>query len=131
MKRLLWFFPLFALAACIVVPVQRRPIIVEGGYYSYRGPFVFTYVAGHPLPGGGWCSIAGPHTHDYAPPPSREFQWRRGHGYTYVGPYHANRPPPATYWPRPAPRPDPSRRPPLPPRPVAQPSPARPDPYQP
>ena len=29
MKRLLWFFPLFALAACIVVPVQRRPIVVE------------------------------------------------------------------------------------------------------
>jgi len=52
-------------------PDQPNLYLVEDGYYSYRGPFVFSYFAGHPLPGGSWCMIGGPHTHDYAPPPIR------------------------------------------------------------
>lgn len=77
----------------------------DQGYYWYRGPFLFSFFGGHPLPGGGWCFIQGPHQHDYYPPSGSDWRWNRT-GYVYEGPYRPNRPPPATYWARPAPRVD-------------------------
>jgi len=77
----------------------------DQGYYWYRGPFEFSFLGGHPLPGGGWCFLGGPHRHDYFPPRGAEWRWNRT-GYVYEGPYRPNRPPPASYWSRPAPRPD-------------------------
>ena len=82
-------------------PDDPHVYVVDRGYYTYDGPTVFVYVGGHPLPGGGWCFLAGPHHHDYFPPPRAGFVWHRGHGYYYEGAYRANRPPPATFWPRP------------------------------
>ena len=77
----------------------------DQGYYWYRGPFLFAFFGGHPLPGGGWCFINGPHQHDYHPPSGADWRWNRN-GYVYEGQYRPNRPPPATYWARPAPRQD-------------------------
>jgi hypothetical protein len=79
----------------------------DGGYYYWRGPLVISYYAGHPLPGGGWCTISGPHVHNYYPPREYHVHWAftPGRGYVYRGPYTAVRPPPRTYWVRPAPAP--------------------------
>ncbi|HSM91317.1 MAG TPA: hypothetical protein VLT47_00435 [Anaeromyxobacteraceae bacterium] len=77
----------------------------DQGYYWYSGPFLFTFYGGHPLPGGGWCFINGPHQHDYFPPAGADWRWNRT-GYVYEGQYRPNRPPPPTYWARPAPRVD-------------------------
>ena len=80
-------------------PERMAVYTQENGYFIYRGPMVFSYYEGHPLPGGGWCMIRGPHTHEYAPPRHPDFEYRRDRGYVYVGAYRANRPPPPTYWP--------------------------------
>jgi hypothetical protein len=79
------------------------------GYYYYRGPYVFSYHGGHPVPGRGWCYVRGPHTHEYFPPDGADFAWNRGRGWTYRGAWRPNRPPPASYWPAVrAPRPTPA-----------------------
>ncbi|MGB8932630.1 MAG: hypothetical protein WCC48_15405 [Anaeromyxobacteraceae bacterium] len=77
----------------------------DQGYYWYQGPFMFSFFGGHPLPGGGWCFINGPHQHDYYPPSGGDWRWNRT-GFVYQGQYRPSRPPPAAYWPRPAPRVD-------------------------
>jgi hypothetical protein len=77
----------------------------DQGYYWYRGPFLFSFFGGHPLPGGSWCFIQGPHQHDYYPPAGSDWRWNRT-GFVYEGSYRPNRPPPPTYWARPAPRVD-------------------------
>ncbi|HYG67937.1 MAG TPA: hypothetical protein VD838_09765, partial [Anaeromyxobacteraceae bacterium] len=97
-------------------PDVESRYVLSGGYYYYSGPLVFLYVSGHPRPGGGWCPISGRHHHDYVPPRDRDFRWNRGHGWRYVGPYRATRPPPPSYWARPVPLPRP--------RPVPAPAPA-------
>ncbi|HEY6105553.1 MAG TPA: hypothetical protein VIV59_06205, partial [Anaeromyxobacteraceae bacterium] len=71
--------------------------VFNDGYYFWRGPYQFTYYAGHPLPGGGWCFISGYHHHDYFPPQDEHWNWR-GNYYVYIGPYTRTRPPPPTYW---------------------------------
>ena len=43
-------------------PDRPDAYVLEGGYYYYRGPLVFTYYEGHPVPCGGWCYARGPHT---------------------------------------------------------------------
>jgi hypothetical protein len=98
-------------------PDRPDVYVVDRGYYTYRGPNVFTYYAGHPLPGGGWCGIVGPHTHDYYPPRRVGFFFRPGRGFVYEGEYHASRPPPPAFWERPSVvfRPPPSRLPAAPP----------------
>jgi hypothetical protein len=77
----------------------------DQGYYWYRGPFLFAFFGGHPLPGGGWCFIHSGHQHDYFPPSGGDWRWNRT-GYVYQGHFRPNRPPPASYWPRATPRPD-------------------------
>jgi len=94
----------------------------DQGYYWYRGPFMFAFLGGHPLPGGGWCFINGVHQHDYPPPRGTDWRWSRG-SYVYEGQYRPFRPPPASYWPRPAPRTNWLDR-----RPTVRPSPMRPRP---
>ena len=95
-------------------PERDDYYVVDNGYFYYRGPFQFTFYAGHPLPGGGWCFISGPHHHDYYPPQGAEWRWHAGRGYIYAGPYQPSRPPPPTYWVRPAPPPPRV----IPPRPI-------------
>ena len=51
------------------------------GYYYYRGPYVFSYLGGHPVPERGWCYMRGPHTHEYFPPDGADFAWNRGRGW--------------------------------------------------
>jgi hypothetical protein len=104
--------------------------VVDRGYYTYNGPSIFLYVGGHPLPGGGWCFLAGPHHHEYFPPPRAGFVWHRGYGYYYEGVYRPNRPPPPAFWPRPVEwhRVPPSSRLPTVPAPVYRPPRASPSP---
>jgi hypothetical protein len=77
----------------------------DQGYYWYRGPFLFAFFGGHPFPGGSWCFVNGPHQHDYHPPAGSDWRWNRT-GYVYQGSFRPERPPPASYWARPAPRQD-------------------------
>ena len=87
-------------------PDRPDAYVLDGGYYYYRGPLVFTYYEGHPVPGGGWCYARGPHRHEFLPPSGSDFSWRRDRGYVYQGAWRPQRPPPASYWPRgAAPRP--------------------------
>ena len=75
-------------------PDRPDAYVVDGGTYYYRGPLVFTYYEGHPVPGGGWCYLRGPHTHDFLPPSGRDWAWRRDRGYVYQGTWRPQRPPP-------------------------------------
>jgi hypothetical protein len=86
-------------------PEQPDRYVYDGGYYYWQAPVAITYYAGHPLPGGGWCYLGGPHVHEYVPPRDASWVYAPGRGYVYRGPYHAARPPPASYWVRPAPAP--------------------------
>lgn len=86
------------------LPDRPDAYVLDGGYYLYRGPLVVTYYEGHPAPSGGWCYARGPHTHEFLPPSGGDWRWQRDRGYVYQGGWRPHRPPPATYWPRVAPR---------------------------
>src|SRR5512133_442663 len=74
---------------------------VDRGYFTYSGPSVYFYFDGHPMPGGGWCMVRGRHSHDYVAPHDNDWEWARGNGFRYRGPYNMQRPPPPNYWVRP------------------------------
>ena len=88
------------------------------GFLYWRGPVVFTYYGGHPMPGGGWCFVDVAHRHDYRPPYGAGFTWRGG-GWAYGGSWGPSRPPPRGWWIRfAAPSTPACRRPPARPGPV-------------
>ncbi len=67
--------------------------VYDDGFLFWRGPVVFTYFGGHPIPGGGWCPVEVPHRHDFYPPYGAGFTWR-GSGWYYGGGWGPSRPPP-------------------------------------
>ena len=95
----------------------------RSGVYVYSQPALVWYVGYHPIPTGGYCTLAGRHSHSYVPGSAfaNDYEWDRGqrvyvyrnappppgHGVTPVGPpprqgtVYLPPPPPGTYNPPP------------------------------
>lgn len=57
-----------ALASVFVSGCCRRGSGAASGIYGYERT-IYVYTDAHPIPGGAWCSLSGPHEHPYSPIP--------------------------------------------------------------
>jgi len=67
-----------------IVVIAALCIVAVAPVADARGKQV-AYVGGHPIPGGGWCEIEGPHVHLYAPEHATELYRVTGGRYYFVG----------------------------------------------